>query len=274
AVGFAGGDVASLDSLAQRANPVGSLNEETGGDLARSQRWDAVLRGVGIGDEAIVACRDRLGCWGWIELWRNSDDRPFDERDLALLAGVGPSLGSALRRRSYPPLVAIPTRRPPAVIVLDHELRVISLTAGARAWIETFPSAEMYAAFGILPAMIYPAATLARSPKRADRAHALERTRDGTWVMVEAATLEGSAAGQVVVTFREAPPQETFDRLCRISALSRREREVVSVLLEGLDTRAACERLFISPHTLQDHLKSVFEKLQIHSRRELRTTFN
>ena len=37
-----------------------------------------------------------------------------------------------------------------------------------------------------------------------------------------------------------------------LKALSRREREVVGVLLEGLDTRAACERLFISPHTLQD----------------------
>jgi DNA-binding CsgD family transcriptional regulator len=171
-------------------------------------------------------------------------------------------------------LVAIPTKRPPAVIVLDGELRVISLTAGARAWIETFPSAEMYAAFGILPAMVYPAATLARSPKRADRAHALERTRDGKWVMIEAASLEGSADGQIAVTFREATPQETFDRLCRISGLSRREREVVGVLLEGLDTRATCERLFISPHTLQDHLKSVFDKLQIHSRRELRTIFN
>jgi DNA-binding CsgD family transcriptional regulator len=274
ALEFAGGDVGSLDTLARRANPVSSLEAETGGDLARSRRWDEVFRCVGIGDEALVACRDRLGCWGWIEIWRDSNDRPFDERDLQLLAVVGPSLGSALRRTSYPPLVGIPTSRPPAVIVLDSELRVISLTAGARDWIETFPSAEIYAAFGILPAMVYPAATLAQSPTQANRAHALERTRDGTWVMIEAATLEGSADGQIAVTFREATAQETFDRLCRISALSRREREVVAALLEGLDTRATCERLFISPHTLQDHLKSVFDKLQIHSRRELRAIFD
>jgi DNA-binding CsgD family transcriptional regulator len=90
----------------------------------------------------------------------------------------------------------------------------------------------------------------------------------------KAATLEGSADGEIAVTFRKATAQETFDRLCRINALSRREREIVAVLLEGLDTRATCERLFISPHTLQDHLKSVFDKLKIHSRRELSATFN
>lgn len=274
ALEYAGGDVASMDALAQRRNAVGSLNVETNGDLPRSPRWDKVFRAIGIGDEATVACRDRLGCWGWIKIFRNSDDRPFEEVELQLLAAVGPSLGSALRRTSYPPLVETPNHRPPGVIVLDGELRVISLTAGARAWIETFPSADRYAAFGMLPAMVYPVSTLAQSPKQANRAHALERTRDGTWVMIEAAVLEGDADGQIALTFREATAQETFDRLCRIKALSRREREVVGVLLEGLDTRATCERLFISRHTLQDHLKSVFEKLQIRSRRDLRAIFN
>lgn len=272
---YAGDDVASMDALAQRTDAVASLNGETHGDLPRSRRWDEVFRTVGIGDEAIVACRDRLGCWGWIKIYRNSDDRPFHEDDLQLLAAVGPSLGTALRgTTSYPPLLEAPKHRPPGVIVLDHELRVISLTAGAGAWIDTFPCAESYALFGMLPAMVYPVATLARSPTQANRAHALERTRDGAWVMIEAAALEGDADGQIALTFREATARETFDRLCRIKALSRREREVVGVLLEGLDTRAACERLFISPHTLQDHLKSVFEKLQIRSRRDLRAIFN
>ena len=271
---FAGGDVASMDALAQRGNPVGSLNAETGGDLPRSPRWDEVFRRVGIGDMAIVACRDRYGCWGWLEIWRDSNDRPFDEHDLQLLAAVGPCFGSALRRTSYPPLAWIRSDRPAGVIVLDSELQLISSTAATRAWIETFPSAEAYAAFGILPAMVYPVATLARSSTQTHRAHALERTRDGTWVMIEASTLEGGSDVQIAVTLREATAQETFDRLCRISALTNREQFVVAVLLEGLDTRATCERLFISPHTLQDHLKSVFDRLQIHSRRELRAIFN
>jgi DNA-binding CsgD family transcriptional regulator len=78
----------------------------------------------------------------------------------------------------------------------------------------------------------------------------------------------------VAVTLRDATPPETFDHLCRFHGLTRREREVVAAVIGGLDTRAITERLFISRHTVQDHLKSVFEKVGVHSRRELLAAFN
>jgi DNA-binding CsgD family transcriptional regulator len=73
---------------------------------------------------------------------------------------------------------------------------------------------------------------------------------------------------------RSATAGETFELLCRVYALSPRERDVVSLLVAGLDTRAIAKRLFISPHTVQDHLKSVFAKVGIHSRRELLATLS
>jgi DNA-binding CsgD family transcriptional regulator len=272
---YSGHDSAARDAVARRSAPAASLSAETGGDLARSPRWDEVLRRVGIGDEAVVACRDPFGCWGWIKLNRERSDRRFAERDLDLLAELGAVLGSVSRRSlSCASDGSVPVQRPPGVIVLDTQLRLVSLTAGARAWMRIVPSAPVHAAFEMLPGMVYETATLARSPVSATRARALERTLDGGWVIIEAAPLEGSESDEIAVTLRSATAGEAFSRLCRIYALSRREREVVAALVQGIDTRAVAERLFISRHTVQDHLKSVFERTGVRSRRELLATFN
>jgi DNA-binding CsgD family transcriptional regulator len=272
---YSGGDVATMNVVARRRNPVGSLSAETGGDLARSPRWDEVLRPVGIGDEAVVACRDALGCWGWIKAYRDNDDSSFAEHDLELLAQVGPTLGSALRRTLGQASREIPAApSSPGVVVLDPDLRAVSWTAGAREWIDAFPLAGLFAAWGILPATVYPVAALARSQNGLAAAHAVERTADGRWVRIEAAQLEGQPNAQIAVTLRAATWTETFDLLCRAYALSRREREVVAALLGGLDTRAVSARLCISQHTVQDHLKAVFRKTGAHSRRELLARFS
>ncbi len=261
--------------LARRANPAASLSTETGGDLAVSGRWDEVMRPAGVGDIAAVACRDALGCWGWIEAYRDGADRPFEAGDLELLASVGPSLGSALRRG-----LMVASQRaalepsPPGVIVLNPDLSLVSSTAEARSWIDALPAAALFAGWAMLPAQVYPVATVSRSRNAVTGAHALERAVDGRWVMIEASLLEGDGDGQIAVTLRGAAPSETFDVLCRAYAFTRRERDVAAAVVAGLDTRALTERLFISRHTVQDHLKSIFQKIGVHSRRQLLARFN
>jgi DNA-binding NarL/FixJ family response regulator len=260
--------------LARRANAVASMSAETSGDLSPSSRWDEAMRPVGIGDVATVACRDALGCWGWIEAYRDRSDHSFEEEDLELLASVAPSLGSALRRTMYSdgPSAEAETYGP-GVIVLDQALTPVSSTAAARSWLNAFPDAPMLAAFGMLPAVIYPAAATARMESSGAGAHAIVQAVDRRWVMIEAAKLEGDDGGQVAVTLRAATATETFTLLCRAYALSERERQVVAALVAGLDTRAVAQRLFISRYTVQDHLKSIFRKTGVRSRRELLARF-
>jgi DNA-binding CsgD family transcriptional regulator len=261
--------------LARRANTAASMSAETRGDLSRSPRWDEAMRPVGIGDVATVACRDALGCWGWIEAYRDRADRNFEDEDLELLASLAPSLGSALRRTMYDdgPSSAAPPHGP-GVIVLDHALTPVSATAAARSWLDTFPDAPMLAAFRMLPAVIYPAAATARAGTSGAGTHAIVQAVDRRWVMIEAAKLEGDDGGRIAVTLRAATSMETFTLLCRAYALSERERQVVAALVAGLDTRAISQRLFISRYTVQDHLKSVFVKTGVRSRRELLARFS
>lgn len=52
------------------------------------------------------------------------------------------------------------------------------------------------------------------------------------------------------------------------AVLSRRELEVLRLLAVGLNTRAAADRLHVSPATVRNHVQNLFAKLGVHSRLE------
>lgn len=55
----------------------------------------------------------------------------------------------------------------------------------------------------------------------------------------------------------------------KVSVLTEREREVVTLVAEGLTNQAVADRLFISETTVRHHLTSIFSKLGISNRFEL-----
>ena len=53
-----------------------------------------------------------------------------------------------------------------------------------------------------------------------------------------------------------------------LSQLTEREREIVQLLAEGLRNDDIAARLFISPQTVQTHIRNVLGKLRVHSKLE------
>jgi DNA-binding NarL/FixJ family response regulator len=53
-----------------------------------------------------------------------------------------------------------------------------------------------------------------------------------------------------------------------VNGLTPRETAIMRELAAGLGTREVARTLHVSDWTVQDHLKSVFTKLDVHSRRE------
>ncbi len=54
----------------------------------------------------------------------------------------------------------------------------------------------------------------------------------------------------------------------RLATLTRREREVLTMLAKGADKSAIAQELFISPQTVRTHAQNILHKLQVHSRLE------
>jgi DNA-binding NarL/FixJ family response regulator len=48
--------------------------------------------------------------------------------------------------------------------------------------------------------------------------------------------------------------------------LSGREREILAVLVSGLSKRRAAEKLILSQHTIDTHIRNIYAKMHVHSR--------
>jgi DNA-binding CsgD family transcriptional regulator len=73
----------------------------------------------------------------------------------------------------------------------------------------------------------------------------------------------------VAVIVEPAHPARITPLLMSAYGLSIREQDVTRLVLQGESTAQIAQRLVVSAHTVQQHLKSVFEKTGVRSRREL-----
>lgn len=265
-------DVNNTRMLARGRDHVAALSTATAGDLARSWRWREVYAGYGVGDELRALVTDERGCWGDFHLFRDSDEAPFDARDAQLMRDAARVLARAMRRGSVTPSAsAQPVPDEVGVLVLDDDLRPRQWTTSAHEWFAAlnparvpFPGGVPNVGWSVVGHLL--AGEDGEDPERPSRGRA--RAADGSWAVVEAARLEGRDGG-IAVTIRPASTEDILDLLCRAHGLSARERQLVALLVDGLDTSAIASRLCISRYTVQDHLKSVFEKVGCNSRREL-----
>jgi DNA-binding CsgD family transcriptional regulator len=100
-------------------------------------------------------------------------------------------------------------------------------------------------------------------------ARARVRTGSGRWLVVRGSLLGDGPDAQVAVMIEPARPHELAPLIADAHRLTDRERDVTRLVAGGLSTDAIAARLHLSPWTVQDHLKSIFEKAGVTTRGEL-----
>jgi len=255
--------------------PVATLAEATDGDLRRSLLWRGLLCRYDVADAASVVFRDRFGCWAFLELWRIGG-RAFDRVDAEFLRDVAPAVTSALRRsvaRTFRMAPAQPHLAGPLVLLLSPDLQVVRRTPGTHDALRLLVPRDDDGP--PVPAGAYNvAAQLLAIEAGVDPAPATARVNlaGNRWLTLRATRLEGDVRRDerdIAVTIDESSPSERLSLFARCSGLSARETQLLGHLTTGADTREVAARMFLSAHTVQDHLKSVFDKTGTRSRRTL-----
>jgi DNA-binding CsgD family transcriptional regulator len=135
----------------------------------------------------------------------------------------------------------------------------------AAAWIDELGSEP-----SILDTVAGRARTMAAGPDCDGRiARARVRTASGRWLVVRASALGDDPGAHVAVMIEPARPHELAPLAADGYGLTEREREVTRLVAGGLSTDAIAARLHLSPWTVQDHLKAIFEKVGVATRGEL-----
>jgi DNA-binding CsgD family transcriptional regulator len=86
---------------------------------------------------------------------------------------------------------------------------------------------------------------------------------------IDQKNVDGATAVLAVLRPVGAGSEAQVDIFSSNYGLSRREQEVVHLLVQGLTTVAMADQLGISPHTVRDHLKHLYRKTKTNSRSEL-----
>jgi DNA-binding CsgD family transcriptional regulator len=267
-------DVNKWAFLARSPWPVGILSRATRGHREHSPRFRELLRPLGIGWELRASFVTDAACWGTVGIYRDPGEPDFSDEEAAFLAGISSTLAEGFRRALL--ISSITTEENPdgpGLLLLDDEDNVTSITPTAERWLDEFVDLGDSTA-GRLPLAVTAVADHTRAIDEGvdaalSQARARAYTRSGRWLVLHGTRLSGAAEGQTAVIIEPARRAEIAPIVVQAYGLSGRERDVTQLVLQGLSTKEIADRLFISVHTVQDHLKAIFDKVDVHSRREL-----
>lgn len=267
-------DFLTLAGVARSKAGDCTLHEVTDGDPSRSPAWGLFVQPYGGDQQLLQALRTESGqVWGVLALYREPGQPIFAAEERAFLRTVAPQLAEGARRGLLMGEASEPDApEAPGLVVLDAAGRVHSITPGVEHWLDELPGGS-WQTTERLPTSVL--AVAERALRTADGelpgevAFARVLSRSGRWLALHGATLISEGAQRVAVIVEPAHPARISPLLMSAYGLTEREQEIARLVLRGESTVQIADALAISANTVQQHLKSIFDKTGVRSRRDL-----
>lgn len=264
-------DVNKWSFLARSGYRAGSLSHATHGNLSLSARYRSSENlGHPFGDELRGSFVTDGIYWGSAAFIREPGRPCFTDEEVRFLASLSSPLAEGFRRGLLISSVLVEegSDDAPGVVVLDAHGNVESMSPAAHRWLDELvevPASRSPEGSRVLQVV----AARARRPGDGIDARIRARTGSGRWLLLYGTPLTGADDDRVAVIIRPASAREVAPVLLAAFGLSERERQVTRLCMAGLPTKQIAAALKISHYTVQDHLKSIFDKTGTRTRGEL-----
>lgn len=192
------------------------------------------------------------------------EDRREIREGLTMLISGTDGFNCAGSYRSMEEALEKISHQPPDIVLMDIGLPGMSGIEGLRILKERYPNMllMMLSVYDdderIFDAMC--AGASGYLLKKTPPARLLESIKE---VMEGGAPMSPEVASRVISLFREIRPPERADY-----DLTPHETRLLKLLVEGHNYKTAASELNVSIHTVSFHLRSIYEKLQVHSKSE------
>lgn len=267
---FVEDDVNKWTALARDRSGVGTLADRTAGHLTASARFRDIFGPLGLGDELRAVLRVDGACWGYLCLHRESG-APFSEDEKGFIQRVAPAVAEGIRSgiliANVEQSEALST---PGLVVVGAGGEILSATGPGEMWLEELGSSRGDSRLAP-PEIAALTASMSREGPHSNLPRLRVRTPSGAWAVLHAARMPAGDEEQTAVIIERPSPSEVAPILMMAYGLTSQERAVTELVCRGLSSRELAGELHITAHTVQDHLKAIFEKVGVRSRRELVT---
>ncbi len=261
-------DANTFAELAVRRVPVGTLEQATRGDPSRSARYRDLLAPSGIPHELRAVFLIRGRAWGAVHIARSAESGPFTQADVDALARVAGPIAQGIRGSlRFEAARRASGAEAPGLVVLDPRGAVELITPAARDLMAALGADSLAHGDGRLPASVISLAAFVRADADPGGKVVTVPSSEG-WLTLHATRPDPGGDRVAIVIERASGPRSATVRLETHGATAR-EREVATLIARGLSSTEIAAALVLSPHTVQDHIKSLFDKLDVGSRREL-----
>ncbi|MFJ7650117.1 helix-turn-helix transcriptional regulator [Lysinibacillus sp. NPDC097279] len=262
-------DVNNYDYLVESGQYIGKLSDVSSPCI----RYKEVLEPHGYSDEIRAALMFQGQCYGLLTLFKKTENvQPyFQDTEVEQVRVLMPVMGEALKRFQQ---TIIEERLPKdpeqsGIVIVDKDLQILSSNMKASQLLAFLRDNEGMVDWQLPKPIQAICAKLLANRTNTNNSLLVPIPNKGYITIQASILMTADLQQQIVIILNEASPKEMLTFLLTAYHLTPREKDVITEIMKGMPTKDIAHNLGISSYTVQDHLKLIFQKVDVRDRNEL-----